>query len=945
MLQSDLTSQLPDHLDPERCRELAALRAGLTSAYGETRVIAHDDELLALTRESAIADFEAVELSPEAPLRLRLDGWQTELVLTTAAGAEHALPLSGAEVAELSARLERFYEDREDWRTLAELLRLAINTNPGGERLEGLLRLGELSWRRLDRVDDALACFEQVLEARPDHSGAVAGIERLFLAGHRQRRIAAPLEAHYRRHHEHQKLATLLASRAVLLDTSADRAAAWLEAARIRQSRLDDLEGALMLAGEALVETPDQPEISTAFLEISSAAGLWDQTKTFLEAALSRAEEPWSRAALLRELARVCHEELEDLSRAESASRELLELTPESLELWQRLEKVLEKRERWDELAEALERQADLMVDPEALAELKMRQGDLLLRQLDDLDGARQAFERALEHTPEPQVALERLAEVHSRRDDLEALLDTTDRRCELTTEAVAWLQLAAEAAETAEQLGRSDEAISRWLEVLKRDPRHQQGLEQLLALYADAGRSAEMIDTIERQAAAAASAEEAAQLFLMAAEASVEHLIDDRRTLELLNRANRAAPGQRPVLEAMRSVAFDLGRDRELISALRGLLDLEGLDDDQRRQACVDLARALERLDQLDEATELWRQLLDDSPQDREVYDALDALWSRGERWSELVTLLEGRLYTLNRPSARVAVLTRLAEIHGDHLDDRERAIETLQEALKLEPADPEVTRRLDEQLRANGEWTRLARLHQDLARASEDRSERGVRVSAAVTLLLDQLHRPEEALDLALSWLATDWRSPQLVDATAQAAVACGDWRRTLTALAEIQGDLGRGQMVFARRTAAITRALEDQLSGAELTLGLARHFEEVVQQLDEAEERYLAALRTSPSAEARAGLRRTLRAKKRWRELADWLERWVMDDEVPRAERRQIALELAEIATTHLDDPDRARAARRRAGGPSPLLVLFLVIAVVVAAVLAAFRADSL
>src|SRR5206468_8743964 len=103
-------------------------------------------------------------------------------------------------------------------------------------------------------------------------------------------------------------------------------------------------------------------------------------------------------------------------------------------------------------------------------------------------------------------------------------------------------------------------------------------------------------------------------------------------------------------------------------------------------------------KLERLDEAIAAYERVLEIAPTDRAAAQALDRLYTRAERWSDLTRLLEEQLRQGSRPERElVDVRFRLARIEQDQRGDREAALDHLKLVLAGDPDHPEAIAMLE--------------------------------------------------------------------------------------------------------------------------------------------------------------------------------------------------------------------------------------------------------
>ncbi|NVB41774.1 tetratricopeptide repeat protein [Pseudenhygromyxa sp. WMMC2535] len=207
-----------------------------------------------------------------------------------------------------------------------------------------------------------------------------------------------------------------------------------------------------------------------------------------------------------------------------------------------------------------------------------------------------------------------------------------------------------------------------------------------LAELLAEAGEDARRLDVLETLAGLERVA---------AVRKSI--LGDAARLAEGLSQADRALSiwQRRLALEAedveARDAVIELlaanERWDQLVSALRERAASPTLEQ-QRRADLVRAAQILaDRLERLPEAVSVWLEVRESFGDEPETLDALDALMAQTDRWQELAELLSGSAGAGRERAAQT--LTRLGDIHREHLGDPETAARYYAQALGVDASN----------------------------------------------------------------------------------------------------------------------------------------------------------------------------------------------------------------------------------------------------------------
>jgi tetratricopeptide (TPR) repeat protein len=133
----------------------------------------------------------------------------------------------------------------------------------------------------------------------------------------------------------------------------------------------------------------------------------------------------------------------------------------------------------------------------------------------------------------------------------------------------------------------------------------------------------------------------------------------------------------------------------------------------------------ARDRLNDSEQAIELFSQIFEDEPSDKEAAEALRELYAKSERWQDLAQLLERLLDFADAPSDRSKLHLELAQLNVDHFDATDTAIELYRIVLREEPGQAEAVVKLSELYESAHRDEDLAELLSTQIAAARERSD----------------------------------------------------------------------------------------------------------------------------------------------------------------------------------------------------------------------------
>src|SRR5690606_18449775 len=126
-----------------------------------------------------------------------------------------------------------------------------------------------------------------------------------------------------------------------------------------------------------------------------------------------------------------------------------------------------------------------------------------------------------------------------------------------------------------------------------------------------------------------------------------------------------------------------------QLVAAVVRKADMVELPDDQK--TLLKYAASIREgvMEDAEGAIELYQQVLTIDDSDREALDALVKLYIQLERWEPLKDVYQRQSELAEDPDERRRALYVLGQVYDTELQDLDRAIDTYQQILDLDPGD----------------------------------------------------------------------------------------------------------------------------------------------------------------------------------------------------------------------------------------------------------------
>ncbi|HWZ92099.1 MAG TPA: hypothetical protein VNW92_24720, partial [Polyangiaceae bacterium] len=818
--------------------------------------------------------------------------------------------------------LESLYEETGDAQNLLEILERRVEVaESDDERKKLLFRRARLLAEVLDNKPRAIEVYESILEFGLDPA-AVSALENLYSAVSQWSELIAlyerQLDAKLGSAADlHVSIARVAARHQNDLGRAFDELDAALASDKQHAGVISELERILADASE-----PEHRARAAALLEpVYLMRSDFGRVMDAIRARLAHASDQDERRDLLLRLAKLYEEQKEDYRAALDTIAELLkdELSDAAtISELERLAKVAGAERRLAEIyAGELEK---VNGDDGATVKLARRTGELFTS-LGELDRALVFYRRALAFEPESKelfaaidAILVRTARHEERvnlyRDALDHRFDPSERLAALHT--MASLQKS--------ELGRPDDAIETYRQVIDVDDNDVRALDALTELYRERERWDDLAELYLRRAESAKSAAEGAVHRLALARLYIK-LDQADRAVDQLEEVVRDLPSYPEAIAELEALRKDEDQRQRVVDILRPIY--ESLDD-WRRQITLNedrfaLADASEKVAVLRETAELWERRGGDLARARRAFEAAlkldpedsgaradyERLTEATNEWDKLAETYDAVLVEHPTLNSKREILGVLARVHNEKRDDPRRALAAYGLIHESDPSDLEPLEKMEQLATLLSDWPTLVRVLTDKADLLLDDEERASvwrRVGEAKRDMLDDSEGAIVAYERALE-----------LDPESAFTVDC------LTELYEAKHDPKRLVELYVQRVELSSE--DDADLKYTLLVSAAAVYERELSDRGRAIEVLGQALTVRPGDQGvLASLNRLYRIESMWPELLDNLRLEAGSAETPE-ERARLRKEIGSILASKLDSYEDALEAQRLALQDAP------------------------
>ncbi|HMG53842.1 MAG TPA: tetratricopeptide repeat protein, partial [Kofleriaceae bacterium] len=629
--------------------------------------------------------------------------------------------------------LEEFYRSRGKLDEYIRVLEREVEAGSESHRLALAMKIAVLYRDELQKNDRAMRAFEKVLSLDENNLEAAEALIPLYEGGRDPRALVRVLEIQLRATPDHEP------------STRQDRIK---RLAQYNEDKLRDKGAAfgwwLKAHAEDHAAEWIRAELERLAGSIEAPGNGWSQLVDAYAESLPRFARKADALPLMLVMAGVIEREQADVDRALDMNRQILAIDEGNEQALDALERLYLGKGQFEDLLGVYEKKLALTMDGDGRIAIQTKIGQLYEDEVKDDKKAIAAYLAILDAAGDEPSALRALDRVYQRNAMWKQLADILSRQLTITgpdDDKLAHVELKYRLGQLREQqLGDLPGAIDAYRDILDLMPAHERArtaLERFLApaatgspgaadhrlavagilepVYEQLGEWAQLAAVHEIQLAAETEPLRRTQLQLRIGELQRTKLLDAERAFDAYARAfrdNPAVEAAKLQLEGLAALLDDgWARLVELFEAALGSgRRADDLDPALAHELATKVARSYEdRLGNSDKAVELYKKALAIEPDDLAALAALEAIFTRDDKFPELLDVYRRRVDIAEEPDERLEFLFRIAALHEEMLSNQDEAIATYIEILGQAPDDVKALRALDRLYVARGAWRDL--------------------------------------------------------------------------------------------------------------------------------------------------------------------------------------------------------------------------------------------
>jgi tetratricopeptide (TPR) repeat protein len=744
-------------------------------------------------------------------LRLASIHEQCDRVEEAAQCYEKVLELEPSDVEALEA-MDALYRRTEHWEELVGVYRRRIELTQEPSDTERLYaQMAQVYEERLGRPAEAILAYREVLAIDPGSSQALAALDGLFTRQSMWAELAENLEVQLN-----------------LADTDEEQLALMLRLAALREQKMGEVELAIegyrqvlerdaqnesaLSALERLGEAEEHElQIAEILEPLYRDAGDFRKLIGVHEVQVRRAEEAGRKVELLQEIASLYEDAANEPDAAFDTMARALAVDPENESTQMALDRLARVTGRLEALAQVFEQLADTQSEPEHASRLTTAAARVYESDVQNVEKAIELYRKVLSIDPMNLAAaesLQSLFQMTGRYADMSLIMQRKAEILDIIDDQKAALYEAARIEE--EVLDRRESAIGVYLKVLELDSEDLKSIDALIGLYIGLSRWEELLSVYSRKADLVLDPDEKKLIYYQVGAVYERELGDVPRAIDTYQKVLELDPDDMEALGRLDVLYQTANNWQELLSILTHEAELSA-DPAEAVSFQYRIAEIYDRrLEDLERAVELYREILEAQSEHRPTLDALEVIKSGSKaplaaasvlepvydssgEWLKLISVLEVQVQHSDDPFVKTELLHRIAALYEESLHEPGLAFDTFARAVQVDSSNEQSLGSLERLGSVTERWSAIAGLYDGELQKLDEEPERAVELGLRVAQVYEvQLENLDSAIARYRGVLEVDPQNQSAMRALDRLFTQTDRWAELVEILAK-EAELG--------------------------------------------------------------------------------------------------------------------------------------------------------
>ena len=633
--------------------------------------------------------------------------------------------------------LERIYTERDQPVDLVEILLRKAKALTDPQAVAAVkLRTGGLYESTLGQADRAGAVYREVLEIDASNLLAMRGLERV-----------------YGGLHQWPELVRVLEMQLDVVTTERERIDVLMKIARIQEEQFLKADLAAQRFEQVVDIDPNHEQalegLERCYRRLRQWLDLINAYDRHIQATVDRQKkiELWAHTA------KVYADEVQDLDRAIDAYLNIVDLDETNIPAQEALAKLYEKQDDPAKAIEYMTRVADLTPDGKQRVEMYYRIGKQLDEKLGDRVQAQERFEMALDLDPAhlPTLAALRVIAIDSA--DWDRATRYLDQE-QMNTEAPrARARLLVELGKLRdEMLGEHDLAVQSYEQALQCDTDNEDAAMPLLSEYVSTQRWPQAEPLAEMLVRKSGKRDRDEQHRLQKTFGKVlEQLGKNEQALKAYQAALQLNLTDMETVRGLADVSFKLQDWPSALTNYQKVLStIDDSEAEERTNVYYKLGCVKQAQGQAKQAINNFEKALGVDASHVPTLQAMVSVYDSLKEWKQVAHYKRQILDGIMDGGERFKMLNDIADIWIDKEQNLQKGIESLEEALDLEPQNHVLLHKLLQQYQRTGQWSQMVDTLQRIADIEPQPDRRSRYLYTMAQIYRDKLEDQTRAVEL---------------------------------------------------------------------------------------------------------------------------------------------------------------------------------------------------
>jgi tetratricopeptide (TPR) repeat protein len=689
---------------------------------------------------------------------------------------QRVLDIDFSNIAALRA-IAQIWRARQDPQELVGALHATIDRAAAlldAEELKAIYReLGKTYGEVLEQPFDASDAWRHLLDVDPTDFEAMAELERSYRAEERWVDVIG-----------------VKMQRAEALEDPAEKIRELLEVTELWKKEVNDYDQATAAFERILSIDPTHQDAFEKLERLHTAAARWEPLIELYLNRLETREDVAEKSDLLRRIARVFEEQLDDKNQAFDALVNAFSEDFGDDETVRYLERMAQATGRWGELINTANAWLQEQAEARPKIQLCLRLGKWYGEDLGHPEYAQPYYAQIMQLDPNNVQVLRQMAAIHRMGAQWQKMGETLTRALDVAVANEDRKAILVDLGELLEKhMSQPDQGISFYKRSLEVDPLYLPALEALEGIYDERQNYAELADILTSKVQALTDPDEIARHKLRMGGLYETTLGDFERAGKVYRDVLELDGGNLLALRGLERIYEATQNWPDLVEILERQLDVVETER-ERVEVLLKLANLQEEQFLKPEvATQRLEQALEIDPTEARAYVALERCYRRLKQWLDLINTYERHISETAEYTTKIELYGEIAQVYTDEVGDVDRAIDAYQNIVDLDEANIAALDALSKLFEKQGDaaraidaMTRVA----DLTTDGTQRVEMYYRIGKSLEEKLGDRSQAQERFEMAL-----DLDPAHLPSLAALRTIAIdeGDWDRAARYLEQEQ------------------------------------------------------------------------------------------------------------------------------------------------------------